>query len=218
MKTNLLKIWALALCLSTILILGCKDSDLSPSEEGLINFNSVTGKITRTFYYDYDGNEVRFSMDTVYYNFDSLINGVKWYGKQGDIRLFRNKADGLYSFFIPLQEEYLLYKYPVKKNETFQTLNYQGESYNNEQENPYNITRYEMLVADTKASATMKYSSNSYEGLIHYKKAKLTPSTNGQILPGEWFVLPGKGTVLFRSYYDEDFTKISVYSETTEFF
>lgn len=217
MKT--IKLMAAAWLLSaTALLISCGEKTAPEPVSELIDFQSYKGSVRKSIYYNPEGDEVRTTIDTIFYNYQENINGEVWYGSQGGLQFIRNSSEGVMAFFKPLNESYLLYKYPAKTGEYYTTKSYQGASYNNEDGNPYNTTAYQMLVANTEASYSMQFISQQYQNLMHYKKETITPATNTPISPAEWYVLPGKGTVVFIAYYDEEFKKVSVYSETISFF
>ncbi|MGR3810182.1 hypothetical protein [Jiulongibacter sp. NS-SX5] len=203
----------------TFLLNSCGEKDETPEPLAeLIDYQNFEGRITKSIYYDPSGNAVRTATDTIYYGYQENINGEIWYGSETGFLFTRNDAEGLLGYYKPLNEQYLMYKYPAKKGERYMSKSTQGASYNNEEGNPFNTTVFEMLVADTNASFTMTMVNGQYSGLMHYIKEKTTQGVSNSISPAEWYILPGKGTLAFRAFYDEDFESISVYSETIAFF
>ncbi|WP_304238738.1 hypothetical protein [Jiulongibacter sediminis] len=216
---KIIKLMAASLLLAgTFMLNACGEKSDSPEPlSELIDFNTVKGRVTRSIYYDYEGNEVRTATDTIYFNYQESINNQTWYGSPTGLLFSKNGPEGLYGYFKPLNEEYLIYKYPASKGERYATKSSQGASFDNESGNPYNTTDYQMLVADTNASFEMTMINGKHNGLMHYIKEKTTQGVSTSISPAEWYILPGKGTLAFIAYYDEDFEKISVYSETIAF-
>ncbi|WP_341226891.1 hypothetical protein [uncultured Arcticibacterium sp.] len=197
----------------------CSSSEVPEPEilDELFSIEAKKFRVSKTVYYNPEGEEVRTVTDTAFYDMDTLINGQVWYGQVGGTQVFRNGDDGFYTYLKPLDIIYLVYKYPATSEEYYATKSFQGASYQNDGPNPFNVTDYNMLVVSTKATADMKFTDQSYDGLIHYKKEEHTVSTNGFISPAEWFIKPGLGTVCFKAYFDEGFQNLQVYSETLLF-
>lgn len=216
-KNNVIKIIA-AVVVATGFY-SCEPSETPEPEilDELFSLEIKKYRVNKTVYYNPSGEEVRTVTDTSYYDMDTLINGYVWYGQKGETQVFRTGEDGLYTYLKPLDIAYLVYKYPATKGEYYDTKSFQGASYSNDSPNPFNVTSYEMLVAETNAALQMKFTDKSYNGLMHYKKEFHTTSTNGSISPAEWFIKPGLGTVCFKAYFDDGFENLQVYSETIQF-
>ena len=217
MKINVLT----AIIISSVVgALSCSNETVGPDEEVpsdvLIPLSDTYETLRKRTVY-VDGK-----VDTTF-NYESgvtksiMFNGSKWYGYTEDaIVFFTNKPDGFHILHRPLEKQSLLYKYPAVAGESYDTFTFQGSSNDIDAFDENNITAFEMLIIDNNATVTQPTTGITYTGLLHVQKPTATVSTKGRIAPAEWYIKPGTGTVLFRSYSDNSLTTLQLEEEFLE--